>query len=60
MLKWFSIRGILAEVRRIRWSSPKQLAKDSGVVLLFTVAFAIAFVIFTIFNAWILNNLLGI
>lgn len=59
MLKWFSIRGIFAEIKRIRWSKPKDLARDSGTVLMFTTAFAIFFVACTIFNAWFLG-LLGI
>lgn len=59
-MKWFSIRGIMAEVKRIRWSSPKDLAKDSGTVVFFTLFFALFFVICTAFNAWFLNGVLGI
>ncbi|MDF9825547.1 preprotein translocase subunit SecE [Breznakia sp. PF5-3] len=60
MLKWFSIRGIIAEIKRIRWSKPKDLAIDSGTVLIFTAAFALFFVLCTAFNAWFINDLLGI
>lgn len=59
MLKWFSIRGILAEVKRIRWSKPTDLAKDSATVIVFTVFFAIFFALCTVFNAWFLG-LIGI
>lgn len=55
MLKWFSFSGIIAEVKRIRWSKPKTLALDSGKVLLFTGLFALFFVVCTAFNAWFLG-----
>ena len=35
-MKWFSISGIMKEIKRIRWSSPKQLAQDSSKVIVFT------------------------
>lgn len=55
MLKWFSIPGIIGEVKRIRWSKPKTLAIDSGKVLLFTGIAALFFVACTAFNAWFLG-----
>ncbi|MDH6366482.1 MULTISPECIES: preprotein translocase subunit SecE [unclassified Breznakia] len=60
MLKWFSIRGIITEIKRIRWSSPKELAKDSATVIIFTAAFALFFLACTAFNAWFLTDLLGV
>ncbi|MDQ0361204.1 preprotein translocase subunit SecE [Breznakia pachnodae] len=60
MLKWFSIRGIFAEIKRIRWSKPKVLAQDSGTVLIFTVAFALFFLLCTTFNAWFIADILGV
>lgn len=57
MLKWFSVRGIITEIKRIRWSKPKELAQDSGTVLIFTVAFALFFVVCTAINAWGLKML---
>lgn len=42
-MKWFSIAGIRSEISRIRWPKTKDLAKSSGKVLLFTVAFALFF-----------------
>ncbi|NBK96888.1 MAG: preprotein translocase subunit SecE [Clostridia bacterium] len=57
MLKWFSVSGIISEVKRIRWSKPKNLAKDSGSVIFFTAAFALFFVICTLINAGFLKVL---
>lgn len=57
MLKWFSISGIMNEVKRIRWSSPKDLAKNSVVVIGFTAAFALFFVLCTLVNAGVLKFL---
>ncbi len=57
MLKWFSISGIINEVKRIRWSKPMDLAKDSGTVILFTGLFALFFVLCTMFNAGFLSFL---
>lgn len=57
MLKWFSISGIISEVKRIRWSKPKDLAKDSVSVIFFTAAFALFFVVCTLVNAAILKAL---
>ena len=51
LFSWFSIRGIISEVKRIRWSSPKDLAIDSGTVILFTLFFVVFFVLCTAFNA---------
>lgn len=57
MLKWFSISGIMSEIKRIRWSKPKDLAKDSVSVIFFTAAFALFFVICTLINAALLKVL---
>lgn len=51
MLKWFSISGIMSEVKRIRWSSPADLLKNSTTVIGFMVVFAVFFVLCTLFNA---------
>ncbi len=59
MLKWFSISGIINEVKRIRWASPKDLLKNSTTVIGFMTVFAIFFVICTMFNAMFLS-LLGV
>lgn len=42
-MKWFSINGILTEMKRIRWPKPKDLAKDSVIVVLFVTILGIFF-----------------
>lgn len=44
-LKWFSWSGIKNEIKRIRWSSPKELFTDAGKVLVFCVLFGVFFVL---------------
>lgn len=56
-LSWFSFAGIYNEIKRIRWSKPKELAIDSGTVIIFTLFFVVFFVICALFNAWFLNVL---
>ena len=43
MLKWFSISGILKEVKRIRWPHGKTLATNSLTVIVFTATGCAAF-----------------
>lgn len=43
MLKWFSIEGIMTEVKRIRWPNTNDLATKSAKTLLFCVLFAAFF-----------------
>ncbi len=59
MLKWFSISGILSEVKRIRWAKPMDLFKTSSSVIAFVACFALFFVLSTLFNAAFLS-LLGV
>lgn len=44
-MKWFSLTGIRSEISRIRWPKGKDLLQSGGKVLLFTVAFALFFVL---------------
>lgn len=44
-MKWFSISGIIQELQRVRWPKLGELAKKSGIVLLFTASFALFFVL---------------
>lgn len=44
-MKWFSISGIIQELQRVRWPKFSELAKKSGIVLLFTASFALFFVL---------------
>lgn len=46
MLKWFSISGIIKEVKgKIRWPKLKELFKDTKTVLLFIIVFALFFIL---------------
>ena len=42
-MKWFSINGILTEMKRIRWPKGKDLAKDSATVIAFTAVLGLFF-----------------
>ena len=43
MLKWFSISGIVTEIKRIRWPSIADLVEKSAKVLFFCFVFAMFF-----------------
>jgi preprotein translocase subunit SecE len=53
MLKWFSISGIMTEVKRVRWPKQKELFKDTttvvAVVTMFGIFFVLAQVVITFF-----------
>lgn len=42
-LRWFKISGIIEEIRRIRWPKPMEVLQKTGVVLVFTIMFALFF-----------------
>lgn len=44
-MKWFSIAGIQSEIKRIRWPKLSDLTKNSLIVIVFTVAFGLFFVV---------------
>jgi preprotein translocase subunit SecE len=53
MVKWFSISGIMTEVKRVRWPKQKELFKDTttvvAVVTMFGIFFVLAQVLITFF-----------
>ena len=57
MLKWFSIQGIMTEVKRVRWPKQKELFKDTStvvaVVTLFGIFFVLAQVVITLFITFV-------
>lgn len=57
MLKWFSIEGILTEVKRVRWPKQKELFQDTSkvvaLVTLFAVFFVLAQVVITFFVTFV-------
>lgn len=44
-MKWFSISGIMTEVKRIRWPKTEEMVKNSVTVITVTVLFGIYFVL---------------
>lgn len=42
-MKWFSISGIITEIKRIRWPKGKELMKNSGIVLVFVLFLGVFF-----------------
>lgn len=44
-MKWFSLSGIASEIKRVRWPKPKDLMKNTGSVVFFTIAFGVFFVL---------------
>ena len=52
-MKWFSIGGIVSEIRKIEWPTPKQLMKDSmigfGFVLFLGIFFFLCQVVVSAF-----------
>ena len=43
-MSWFSLRGIMTEIKRIRWPKSKEMLADTTTVVVFTVLFGIYFV----------------
>jgi len=56
---WFSISGIKKETKRIRWPKWKEIGSNTGEVLLFTVFFAVYFVLCELLVTYFLK-LIGI
>ena len=54
-MKWFSIKGVVAEVKKIKWPSIKDLGRNTGEVLVFTIAFGIFFVVCEFVVSTLLN-----
>lgn len=44
-MKWFSISGVIDELRKVRWPKLGELISQTGTVLLFTVSFAAFFML---------------
>ena len=42
-MKWFSVKKILAEIKKIKWPTGKELLKNSLQVIVFTAFFALFF-----------------
>lgn len=44
-MKWFSLSGIMTEVKRIRWPKTEEMVKNSTTVIVVVVLFGIYFVL---------------
>ncbi len=51
-MKWFSIKGILEEMKKVHWPTAKELAKSSLTVLLFSAAFTAFFILCDFVAVW--------
>lgn len=58
-MKWFSIRGIFAEIRRIRWPKSKETLKSGLIVIIFVAIFSLIFVGFDFIAHAIKSFLVG-
>lgn len=58
-MKWFSLSGIGQEVKKIRWPKRNEMLKDTYVVLVFILVFAVYF-IFSDFFVSLVLRLLGV
>ena len=58
-MKWFSIGGIVSEIRKIEWPTPKQLMKDSMIVFGFVLFLGIFFFLCTGFCSHYISSLCG-
>lgn len=54
-MKWFSISGILEEVKRVRWPKKDDMFKDFTIVMVFTFFFGTFFVLFDLLVALFLK-----
>ena len=57
-MKWFSVKGIIEEAKKIKWPTTKDLARNTGEVLIFTIAFGVFFVVCEFVVSGLLNIIL--
>lgn len=58
-MQWFSLEGILGEIKKIRWPKKNELLKDTLVAITFMFIFAVFFIL-SDFVVSILLRLLGV
>ncbi|MGN1344226.1 MAG: preprotein translocase subunit SecE [Traorella sp.] len=56
-MKWFSIKGIIEEMKQVHWMSFKELVKTTLTVILFSGIFVAFFVLCDLFSAWFFRTL---
>lgn len=56
-MKWFSVKGIIEEMKQVHWMSAKDLFKTTFTVILFSGVFVGFFVLCDLFSAWFFRTL---
>lgn len=55
-MKWFSVKGIMEEMKKVRWPKAGELTRDSIIAIGFTAAFAFFFILCDLIAAVIFTN----
>ncbi len=56
-MRWFSIKVIIEEMKKVHWPTAGELARSSLTVILFTGAFAAFFVLCDFVAAWFFRTM---
>ena len=56
-MKWFSIKGVAEEMKKVHWPTVGELARASLTVIFFTGAFAAFFVLCDFISAWFFRTM---
>ena len=59
-MTWFTLAGIKAEIRKIRWPNKKEMASNTSIVIGFILFFAAYFILTEFVLVWALKNLVGV
>lgn len=57
-MKWFSIKGILEEAKKIKWPKASDLGRSTVEVLIFTISFGVFFVLCELIVSGFMNIVL--
>lgn len=55
----YSLKGIISEIRAVQWPTPKELFRNSGLVIMFTLLFGIYFFICELAASALINWIVG-
>lgn len=58
-MKWFSLKGIAAEGKKVRWPKRNELVKDTFIAVIFMALFAVFFIASDLLIAFLLR-LIGV
>ena len=56
-MRWFSIKGIIEEMKKVHWPKAGELARSSFTVILFSGAFAAFFILCDFIAAWFFRTM---